>query len=485
MTSIVRQLAACAVLLVLSACPQMTMTMDSGRPPECLSRADCKGGKICTSQHFCDNCSSSGQCNVREVCDVTSKLCAFRDGWGADCSTNDMCPAGQWCKQGLCQDRNSVQLCTDSSQCPQGQICNQVNTVCEEDLGCSTNDDCSSSEVCNTGSHACVPKCTADTQATVCAGAEMCVNSICVQCAKDSDCGIGLKCDAAGQCSAGNRCYSDRDCMVPLFCFLQTGACLPKAPPCTSNDNCASDQRCNVTNGQCIPATCQPDRYEPNNSIDAGTAVTAGTYLGLTLCPGDIDYFALNLARGDQLGVNIDADPFSENGFSAVVKDGSGRALASGHFLVSYVATASQPYYVAISTTDPYQPYDVTFLLSRGIPCDDDMYEPNDFPNMATQLNGTAQIDAQICPQDNDWFHVSPPAGHGVRASLVNYNSGSGLLEICLWDDVVQLSCNSDPTTPIVFADGGTVGGHSNVLVQVHGSTDRVANGYTLKVEFP
>src|SRR5581483_11907950 len=200
--------------------------------------------------------------------------------------------------------------------------------------------------------------------------------------------------------------------------------------------------------------------------------------------PGDVDFFALNLARGDQLGVNIDADPFSENNFSAIVKDASGRALASGHLLVSYVATSSQAYYVEISTTDPYQPYDVTFLTSRGTPCDDDSNEPNDFPNMPTQLNSVTQIEGQICPQDNDWFHVTPAADAGVRASLVNYNSGNGLLELCLWDDVVQLGCSQDPM-PVVFADAGTVGGHPNVLIQVHGSTDRVANGYTLKVEFP
>jgi len=80
-----------------------------------------------------------------------------------------------------------------------------------------------------------------------------------------------------------------------------------------------------------------------------------------------------------------------------VVKDDSGRALASGKLLVSYVATAAQKYYVAISTTDPFQPYDVTFLLSRGTPCDDDALEPNDFENQATMVNSAAQLEGAIC----------------------------------------------------------------------------------------
>ncbi len=139
--------------------------------------------------------------------------------------------------------------------------------------------------------------------------------------------------------------------------------------------------------------------------------------------------------------MNIDADPFSEDTFSAVIKDGSGRALASGHLLVSYVATASQPYYIAISTTDMYQPYNVTFLLSRGTPCDDDKYEPNDFPSEATKLNTATQIDGEICPQDQDWFQVSAPGDAGVRASLINDNSGNGLLQLCLYQGSTMLRC--------------------------------------------
>ena len=40
------------------------------------------------------------------------------------------------------------------------------------------------------------------------------------------------------------------------------------------------------------------------------TAGAAHDFSWLTLCPGDIDYYSIPLARGDQLGVNIDADPF-------------------------------------------------------------------------------------------------------------------------------------------------------------------------------
>jgi hypothetical protein len=78
--------------------------------------------------------------------------------------------------------------------------------------------------------------------------------------------------------------------------------------------------------------------------------------------------------------------------------------------LVSYVAPTPQKYYVVISTTDPFQTYDVTFLLSRGTPCDDDSHEPNDLSTQATALNTATQLDGAICPQDQDWFSASVPS---------------------------------------------------------------------------
>ena len=472
--------------LLLCACPKPPVVNDAGmRPPECETRADCMAGKVCVPDGYCDSCSSSGQCRVTETCDTETKLCRFRDGWGDQCSSNEQCQAGSWCRQGVCKDRSEVNLCTSglSSDCPQGFRCNPLTTVCDEDLGCSENADCGAQEVCNVGSHKCVPRCTMETQGTVCSGGEKCVMERCVQCERDADCGVGLKCDVAGRCSTGDRCYNDRDCKIPLICFVQTGACLPKPPACASNDNCPANQRCDVGSGRCVPATCQPDRYEPNNTTMTAYAVANASYRDLTLCQNDIDYYGLQLSRGDQLGINIDADPFSENSFSTVVKDDTGRTLASGKLLTAYVATAAQKYYVGISTTDPYQPYDVTFLLSRGTPCDDDNLEPNDFENQATMVNSAAQLEGAICPQDTDWFRFTVPAMKGARVSLVNYNSGSGLLRLCLFDGMTQLGC-SDESAPEVSATAMQVASKA-LNARVVGADTRVANAYTLKVEFP
>lgn len=483
-----RRLCLAAALLALAACPDTTKDGgDGGRPPECTTRSECDAGMVCTAEHYCAHCTTSGQCSLKETCDADSRLCVLRPGWGTQCAVNEDCPAGSWCMQGLCKPRNEVSLCPDglNAQCPQGLRCNKVTTVCEEDLGCSTADDCSAGETCNVGSRACVPKCTVDTQSEVCAPGERCVNEQCVQCTDNSECGVGLVCDVAGRCSSGDRCYTDRDCTVPLVCFVQTGACLPKAPPCITDDTCAANQRCDVPSGRCIPRSCQPDRYEPNDDQAHAFIVAPGAYRNLTLCQNDVDWYGISLARGDRLGVNLDADPFSENTFTTVIKDATGRTLAGGKLLVSYVAPAPATYYVVIASTDPFQNYDVTFLKSRGTPCDDDAFEPNDSPAQPTALNMTNQADGQVCPQDQDWFRVAVPAGRGVTVRLVNYDAGRGLLRLCLFaaDGVTQLACSSD-VMPAVSANAAAVGGQ-NVLVRVLGDNDRIANSYTLQVEFP
>jgi Cys-rich repeat protein len=361
--------------------------------------------------------------------------------------------------------------------------CNTVNLVCEEDLGCAEDADCSSGEVCNKGSESCVPRCTTETESTVCAGGEHCFNSICVQCETNSDCGVGLICDAAGKCGAQPRCYQDRDCNVPLVCYVPTGECVDKPPPCVSDESCPSDQRCEIGTGRCVPRACQPDIFEPDNDLTHARPMTPGKYINLTLCPGDVDYYSFTLSRGDQLGINVDADPFSEDHFSTVVQDATGRTLAFGHLLTSYVAAAADTYYVGISTIDSYQPYDVVFLLTRGTPCDNDSWESNDTPQSATPLNSAGQVDGTICPQDLDNFSVPVPAGKGVKASLVNYNSVNGLLQICLFDGLTQVACSDDPGTPAVTAPAAVAGGKT-MRVLVNAVDPRSANSYTLKVEF-
>jgi hypothetical protein len=471
---------------MLAGCPTDPGTGDGGLQ-HCEIREQCSGGQVCTQDRLCADCISSGECRLKEECRVDAdagvQRCALRSGWGTECERNGQCSAGKWCVQGLCRDSTEVRVCPagTSAECLPGQRCNTINFACEQDIGCSTNADCSAAEVCNAGTNQCVPRCTLETQLDLCLGGERCVNEMCVQCASNSECSVGLFCDAAGKCVAEPRCYQDRDCKVPLVCHLQTGTCVEKPPPCTSDETCAPDQRCYLGTGKCIPRSCQPDRFEPDEEISTARAMTPDLYPDLTLCTADVDVYAFNLARGDLIGVILYADPYAENTFTTLVQDAFGRTLASGKLVASYVASSPATYYVSISTTDAYQPYDVKFLLTRGIPCVDDVWEPNDFPTQATRVNTGELVDGAICPQDSDHFSVVVPSGNGLQASLGEYQPSGGLLRLCMFVEGIELRCSDDP--PSVTATGVEVGGKT-VVVRVNAADPRVANGYTLLVEF-
>jgi hypothetical protein len=460
---------------------------DAGVPTvACEHRDDCPGGQVCAQGGFCAPCESTGQCRLKEVCDAEARGCTWRAGWGADCTRNEECPAGAWCHQGVCRPRTAVTLCPSGAhdECPTGQRCHFTNRVCEEDLGCLEDSDCGPDELCNTGLHACVPRCTEATEGTVCAPGERCASSRCVQCTEGRECGPGFICDAAGQCAVTPRCYSDRDCRVPLSCHVPTGACLERPPPCTSDEGCASNLRCDIGTGACVPRSCQPDTLEPNDTSASAFPISASRYLDLTLCAGDVDHFTLTLQRGDQLGVNVEGDPLAEPSFSTRITDAGGRVLASGRMLASFVAAAPGAYTVQVSTTAPMQRYDIGFFLSRGTPCDDDRQEPNDTPATAKACTPGALVEGVICPQDQDHFALSVPEGRGVRATLTNYTAASGLLRLCLFEGATQQGCSDDPTGAIVTLPAGAVGGRS-LTVRVTGDDARTTNGYTFQVELP
>src|SRR5690606_15296937 len=132
-----------------------------------------------------------------------------------------------------------------------------------------------------------------------------------------------------------------------------------------------------------------------------------------------------------------------------------------------------------------FQEYDVVFLKSRGTPCDDDTLEPNDSASQPTLLNTSTQADGRVCPQDQDWFRATVPAGKGVRASLINYAAGNGLLRLCLFqgDGSTVISCSAD-LQPVVTTPAAGLSSNQ-VLVRVVGDTERSANSYTLSLEFP
>ena len=53
------------------------------------------------------------------------------------------------------------------------------------------------------------------------------------------------------------------------------------------------------------PSTCSNDAFEPNDSFDAAAPVTTGTHQSLRICADDDDFYAIPLAIGDLVTIDL------------------------------------------------------------------------------------------------------------------------------------------------------------------------------------
>jgi hypothetical protein len=484
------------LLLTLVACskskPPPPPVIDAG--PQCTDSSQCDPGEVCDANTgTCGPCKSTGQCKPHQNCQPPSpgqaNACVYQAGWGDDCKLNDDCAAALLCKQGLCVPANQVTTCPNQ-QCPSGQRCNRTNLVCEQNSGCFTDDDCDSTELCNTATHACDPRCTDETAAQVCAADQKCFNGRCAQCGSDSDCSGGLSCDVtAGRCTNGSTCFSDADCDVPLVCNPVTSQCTQPPPPCVADEQCKSDETCDVPSGRCVPAACVPDRYEPNNSQATAAPLGTGPEIdvsGLTLCNGEQDYFSFQMLQGDLVQVVTEADTLATNTFDTTLLDPTGRALNRGDLVAQGQADSDGLYAVRVHSTDLKQSYGLRITIDHTSSfCQNDVYEPNDTPAQATRVAPPGIDSAAICEGDHDWFSLAVPAGLGVHVDEDSIASQGDLdLYVYASDGTTLLGSSATSNDDeIVDLPASTVAS-TTILILVQGGEPRSANQYSLQVSF-
>jgi hypothetical protein len=322
---------------------------------------------VCSAAGRCVPCSSDGQCELRELCDPGTRRCAFRPGWGADCVLNEQCPAGQLCVQGLCRPEREATVCVGGACLATGQRCNRTNGVCEEDIGCLTDSDCDPAQLCNLPTNTCVPRCTDETKDEICEAGQKCIDNRCTDCADNSDCPGDLICDRDKlQCVADGsaRCLSDRDCEVGFVCNEATGFCTPPPPPCLSNEDCLSEERCDTSAGKCRPRACQPDRYEPNDAQENARPLAVGTHDSLTLCEREQDWYSFNLLRGDHIDLFVQADPLIEPFLNTRLLDSAGATLVQDSLVLDYTAPLDGVYFLRMQSADAFVEYELRVSIS-------------------------------------------------------------------------------------------------------------------------
>jgi len=394
--------------------------LDGGEEPiTCTTRNDCPGRLGCVDG-ICGSCSRDRDCLVTEFCNPLDQLCQSIFDHD-ECGLNEDCDLGAFCVQGLCKDASEVVACVDAGDCQPDERCDPLNLVCVMDLGCNRDADCAEGEVCNLASNRCESACTEETQEVVCGVGRYCNEfGRCVDCLSDEDCGLGLSCDLTTQtCQGQNSCLSNRDCLPGTVCNPQTRQCTEAPPECLSNGDCPESQVCDPVTGRCVDEACRDDAHEPNDNPAEAVELAEGRFDDLELCGANQDWFAIDLVRGDRLQAIIIMDFLASDHFQALLlSPEADELLQEDSMLLDYTVAVDGRYLLRFQTTDPRVSYDLILTVSQGVPCDDDVLEPNDsaleaIPTTAGQLTGLA-----ICPRDEDWFVVERGLEQRLEARL-------------------------------------------------------------------
>lgn len=449
----------------------------------CQDRLDCPARLGCVDG-VCGHCVRDRDCAVTEFCNPIERLCyPIHVG---ECVLNEDCALGSFCVQGTCRDGSEVVVCSRDADCAAGQRCDRLNLVCVQDVGCDRDEDCAEGEVCDRATERCVSACTPETEDVVCGFGLVCDEfGRCVECTSDAQCGVGLTCNPeTNRCEGENSCITDRDCLAGSVCNPQTRQCTQAPPECLSNADCAEGMHCDPATGRCRPAECQPDAEEPNDEPDAAAVLEPGRSQTLRLCPGDQDWYRIELARADRLQVIVDTDLLAADQFSIKLFDPElTEALQEGSLLIDHVATGDGAYRLRTATSDPQVDYSLIVTVSRGTPCDDDAFEPNDAALSARPIEAGSYGPLALCPRDEDWFVFERPLDRRVEARI-EFPALEGDLDLELLggdgQTVIDRSATAgDSETVRAFDEPGT-----RYYLRVW-AEPQVGNRYVLQLELP
>lgn len=457
---------------------------DPPEVPPCVTDMDCRTGERCVPGGQCvfgAECINLQECldqDPRTLCNLETFTCDFRDGFGDECDRSRPCAFGQFCSEllGRCLDANTAKDCVRRSQCPANQICDRAANKCIADPGCFSDAFCEDGELCDVVNQVCRSValecsscfgtgecatagdlCFVDTQECLpsgaqpeCATGELCDPlGRCVQCTRSEDCGPGLFCNVAvGRCESNVQCADDPTlcpmsaevtcitCEAPQSCNPRTRRC--EAPPdnCQDDIDCPSDQLCDLSQDPpiCIPRIpdCLNDLLDTPRNDDVSSASLllpeeGPRYEELKSCPGDVDWYRLDVTAGTYLTVDarfehaegdLDMQLYLADGRtlldeSRTVTDNERLELEVGTDLAVFVRV-----FFAAPSINPV-PYELIVARDPGDLCMDDSNEPDDGRADAKQLLNDRPYEGRLCAGDPDWFVLrNVPAGSRISVQL-------------------------------------------------------------------
>jgi len=185
-----------------------------------------------------------------------------------------------------------------------------------------------------------------------------------------------------------------------------------------------------------IARACTDDAGEPSNNFAADADLIPHNS-ALTLCPGDSDWFSVDIAEWNSFGVTT-AFPVAEGNLDLTLLDGGFNAFASASTTtdgedLNLIRPPTGRYYLGAELTTDGQDPGMGYTLLSDLACDNDTLEPSPFNNPVPIPYGTTSA-LNLCEGDEDGYYINVVSGD-LQVELI-YDFTEGTPNAALFDPV-------------------------------------------------
>ena len=271
----------------------------------------------------------------------------------------------------------------------------------------------------------------------------------CSTCSSDTQCGAGGECVYIG--STGDS-----------YCLPGCGGGCPTGYSCSAatiySVDGASGYQCVPQSGTCEAPTgeCDDDTWEDNDTRSEAShnpTLTPDTY-DLVSCPSttgsnsDDDWFKIEVAQDSRIDLQLAGDAATDLDLHLYHSDGTVVTSSTSSNPDEQINTClpAATYYVKVNAygharNEYFLSYDLT-AESCSTSCVDDANEDDDTYSQARfAYAGYSSTGNEICPNDDDWYHVSLFTGDHLSVDLTFTQSNPQQdLDIHLYDGSFDLT---------------------------------------------
>lgn len=284
--------------------------------------------------------------------------------------------------------------------------------------------------------------------------------------------GICGACTADAQCGDGNECVYVGS-MGESYCMQSCASGCPTGYTCSSGTIWSVDgeqaPQCVPESGSCTApqGTCDDDTWEVNDTrsdASANPTLTPDTY-DLVSCPSTTsttrandDWFKIVVAADSRIDLQLYGNGETDLDLHLYHSDGTVVTASTSQNPDEEISTCLEPatYYVKVNgyghARSEYLLDYTTTAESCDATCTDDTSEDDDTYSQARETTYPEYTSTgnEICPNDDDWYHVQLYAGETMTIDLTfTEGTSSEDLDLHLFQDSFDLwPCDpSDPST--------------------------------------